>query len=78
MRSVTHLWTYIEGMRTWVYLPETYWDLTARGEDGDLEPEHGGAHSCQPAIIDDLTLDDFAPHIYEVGERLVPAPNQLG
>ncbi|GIT74994.1 MAG: hypothetical protein Ct9H300mP30_0560 [Methanobacteriota archaeon] len=26
MRSVTHLWTYIEGMRTWVYLPETYWE----------------------------------------------------
>ena len=23
MRSVTHLWTYIEGMRTWVHLPQT-------------------------------------------------------
>ena len=69
MRSVTHLWTYIEGMRTWVYLPETYWESDSDEERMEIwNQSMEETIAANQAIIDDLTLDDFAPHIYEVGD----------
>ena len=69
MRSVTHLWTYIEGMRTWVYLPQTYWETESDEERmGIWNQSMEETIASNQAIIDDLTLDDFAPHIYEIGE----------
>ncbi len=69
MRSVTHLWTYIEGMRTWVSLPDTYWETDSDEERMEIWNESmEETIAANRAIIDDLTLDDFAPHIYEVGE----------
>ncbi|MEE3316013.1 MAG: beta-propeller domain-containing protein [Candidatus Thermoplasmatota archaeon] len=69
MRSVTHLWTHIDGLRTWVYLPEAYWE--AETDDERMEIWNQSMEetiAANQAIIDDLTLDDFAPHLYEVGE----------
>ena len=69
MRSVTHLWTYIEGMRTWVYLPETYWESDSDEERMEIwNQSMQETIAANQAIIDDLTLDDFAPHVYEVGD----------
>ena len=80
VRSVTHLWTYIEGLRTWVYLPDDYWNVES-DEDrmaiwNDSVEE---TIAFNTAIIDDLTLDDFAPHLYEVGaEGLFQHPTSTG
>ena len=69
MRSVTHLWTYIEGLRPWVYLPQTYWETDSDEERmGIWNQSMEETIASNQAIIDDLTLDDFAPHIYEIGE----------
>ena len=69
MRSVTHLWTQIDGLRTWVYLPEAYWEADADEEKMEIwNQSMEETIAANQAIIDDLTLDDFAPHLYEVGE----------
>jgi len=69
MRSVTHLWTHIDGLRTWVYLPENYWEADSDEERMVIwNQSMEETISANQAIIDDLTLDDFAPHLYEVGE----------
>ena len=69
MRSVTHLWTHIDGLRTWVYLPENYWESDSDEERMVIwNQSMEETISANRAIIDDLTLDDFAPHLYEVGE----------
>ena len=69
MRSVTHLWTHIDGLRTWVYLPDAYWDADTDEERMDIwNQSMEETIAANQAIIDDLTLDDFAPHLYEVGE----------
>ena len=70
MRSVTHLWTHIDGLRTWVYLPETYWQVETDEERMDIwNQSMEETIAANQAIIDDLTLDDFAPHVYEVDEE---------
>ena len=69
MRSVTHLWTHIDGLRTWVYLPEAYWEADTDEQKMDIwNQSMEETIAANRAIIDDLTLDDFAPHLYEVGE----------
>ena len=69
VRSVTHLWTHIDGLRTWVYLPETYWDADTDEDRMDIwNQSMEETIDANQALIDDLTLDDFAPHSYEVGE----------
>ncbi len=69
MRSVTHLWTHIDGLRTWVYLPEAYWEADTDEQKMDIwNQSMEDTIAANRAIIDDLTLDDFAPHLYEVGE----------
>ncbi|MEE3269766.1 MAG: beta-propeller domain-containing protein, partial [Candidatus Thermoplasmatota archaeon] len=69
MRSVTHLWTNIDGLRTWVYLPETYWEADTDEERMNIWNESmEETIAANQAIIGDLTMDDFAPHLYEVGE----------
>ena len=69
MRSVTHLWTNIDGLRTWVYLPDTYWGMDDEEEKMDIwNQSMEDTIASNRAIIDNLTLDDFAPHVYELGE----------
>lgn len=65
VRSVTHLWSNVNGIRNWVELPESYWS-----EEGDSKLEMWNqtvietiAHNER--IIASLTLDDFAPQMYE-------------
>ena len=70
MRSVTHLWTHIDGLRTWVYLPENYWEADTDEQKMEIwNQSMEETIAANQAIIDDLTLDDFAPHLYEVGEE---------
>ena len=69
MRSVTHLWTHIDGLRTWVYLTENYWEADTDEQKMEIwNQSMEETIAANQAIIDDLTLDDFAPHLYEVGE----------
>ena len=67
VRSVTHLSTYIEGIRHWVPLPDGYWsedDLDKRLDMWNQSMLETIAHNSE--IISDLTLDDLAPHMYEM------------
>ena len=67
VRSVTHLWTYFDGIRNWVDLPEDYWsedDLDKRMDIWNESVEQTVLYNEQ--IISALTLDDFVPHIYEM------------
>ncbi len=67
VRSVTHLWTYFDGIRTWVNLPDDYWsedDLDKRMGIWNDSVNQTILHNEQ--VISELTLDDFVPHIYEM------------
>ena len=66
VRSVTHLWTYFDGIRNWVDLPEDYWsedDLDKRMGIWNESVKQTVLHNEQTISL--LTLDDFVPHIYE-------------
>jgi len=67
VRSVTHLWTYFDGISNWVSLPEDYWSE----DDLDIRMEIWNDSVDQTilqneAVISGLTLEDFVPHIYEM------------
>ena len=67
VRSVTHLWTYFDEIRTWVNLPEDYWsedDLDKRMDIWNESVDQTVSHN--EGVISELTLDDFVPHIYEM------------
>lgn len=67
VRSVTHLWTYFDEIRTWVNLPEDYWsedDLDKRMDIWNDSVDQTVLHNER--VISELTLDDFVPHIYEM------------
>ena len=67
VRSVTHLWTYFDEIRTWVNLPDDYWsedDLDKRMDIWNESVDHTVSHN--EGVISELTLDDFVPHIYEM------------
>ena len=67
VRSVTHLWTYFDEIRTWVNLPDDYWsedDLDKRMDIWNESVDQTVSHN--EGVISELTLDDFVPHIYEM------------
>ena len=67
VRSVTHLSTYIEGLKHWVSLPDGYWnedDLDKRMEMWNQSLLETIAYNSE--AISHLTLDDFVPHMYEM------------
>ena len=67
VRSVTHLWTYFDGIRNWVDLPDGYWSEDDLDKRMDIWNESVGQtvlHNEQ--VISGLTLGDFVPHIYEM------------
>ena len=67
VRSVTHLWTYFDEIRTWVNLPDDYWsedDLDKRMNIWNESVDQTVSHN--EGVISELTLDDFVPHIYEM------------
>ncbi len=69
VRSVTHLWTYFDGIRTWVELTSDYWAEDDIDKRMDMWNESMNAtilHNEQ--AIAALTLDDFVPHIYEMSD----------
>jgi len=69
VRSVTHLWTYFDEIRTWVNLPDDYWsedDLDIRMAIWNDSVDQTILQNEQ--VISELTLDDFVPHIYEMRE----------
>tara|TARA_B100000575_G_scaffold106589_1_gene84914 strand:+ start:18692 stop:20989 length:2298 start_codon:yes stop_codon:yes gene_type:complete len=65
VRSVTHIWSNLNGVRNWVQLPENYWS-----EDGVTKMEIWNRSIVETIeynnqIISSLTLEDFAPKMYE-------------
>ena len=69
VRSVTHLWTYFDGIKTWVDLPSEYW----AEEDMDKRMAISNDSMNQTIlqnenVISQLSLKDFVPHIYEMTE----------
>ena len=67
VRSVTHLWTYFDEIRTWVNLPDDYWsedDLDKRMDIWNESVDQTVSHN--EGVISELTLGDFVPHIYEM------------
>ena len=66
VRSVTHLWTYFNNLRTWVELPDDYWYVQNSDIRMDLwNSSVNETISNNEEIISQLDLEDFAPHIYE-------------
>ena len=67
VRSVTHNYANFEGLRYWVDLPNDYWQLENE-DDRKSAWEYHLSDTIQnnEDVINDLTLDDFAPHMYEM------------
>ncbi len=67
VRSVTHLWTYFDGIRTWVDLPDGYWSEDDMDKRMDIWNESMNNTIIQnEQVISNLALEDFVPHIYEM------------
>ncbi|MDP6886098.1 MAG: beta-propeller domain-containing protein [Candidatus Thalassarchaeaceae archaeon] len=67
VRSVTHNYANFEGLRYWVDLPSDYWQLENE-DDRKSAWEYHLSDTIQnnEDVINDLTLDDFSPHMYEM------------
>ena len=69
VRSVTHNYANFDGLRYWVSLPSDYWELDNE-EDRMAAWEYHLFETVQhnQDIINNLTLADFAPQMYEMTE----------
>jgi uncharacterized secreted protein with C-terminal beta-propeller domain len=70
VRSITHLWTYLEGIQNYVSTPSDYWG--EKNDDVRMEIWNKSVLdtiSYNENIINELTLDDFAPHMYELNQN---------
>ena len=67
VRSVTNIYTDIQGLQTWVELPNNYWQI----EDEDVRMDVWNTSLLETIennaqLIAELTMEDFAPKIYEM------------
>ena len=61
VRSVTHLWTYFDGIRNWVELPEEYWSVEDTDERmGIWNDSVKQTVLDNEQVISELTLDDLS------------------
>jgi uncharacterized secreted protein with C-terminal beta-propeller domain len=66
VRSVTHLYTYYEGIKTWIDLPASYYEIEDIQDKMDLwNKSLRETINSNQEVINSLTLDDFVPQIYE-------------
>ena len=66
VRSVTHLYTYFQGIQSWVSLPNNYYQIEDRHEQMNIWNQSLlETINSNNAIIQSLTLDDFIPQMYE-------------
>jgi len=65
VRSVTHLYTYFDGIRTWVDLPDYYYEIFDLQQRMDLwNLSLNDTIAKNQRVIDSLTLEDFVPQMY--------------
>jgi hypothetical protein len=65
VRSVTHLYTYFDGIRTWVDLPDHYYEIFDPQQRMDLwNLSLSDTIAKNQRVIDSLTLEDFVPQMY--------------
>ncbi len=66
VRSVTHLYTYFQGIQTWVSLPNDYYQIEDKSARMDIWNQSliDTLHSNE-LVIQSLTLEDFVPQMYE-------------
>ncbi len=76
VRSVTHLWTYFDDIRSWVELPSDYWSEDDLDKRMDIWNESvNQTIQDNEAAISALTLEDFVPQIHELrGGELLTHP----
>ena len=68
VRSVTHLYTYFQGINTWVNLPEYYYQIEDTQDRMDLwNKSLMDTISSNQEKINSLTLEDFVPQMYVLG-----------
>ena len=65
VRSVTHLWSNVNGIRNWVDLPEGYWSEEGKAKIEIWNQSVAETIEHNNEIISSLTLEDFAPQMYE-------------
>lgn len=65
VRSVTHLYTYFDSIRTWVDLPDYYYEIFDPQQRMDLwNLSLSDTIAKNQRVIDSLTLEDFVPQMY--------------
>ena len=65
VRSVTHLYTYFDGIRTWVDLPQYYYEMEDPQERMVLwNRSLRDTINSNQEVINSLTLEDFVPQMY--------------
>ena len=66
VRSVTHLYTYFQGIQTWVNLPDDYYLTKSINEQMNIwNSSLSNIIRSNSEVIQSLTLDDFVPQMYE-------------
>ena len=66
VRSVTHLYTYFQGIQTWVNLPDDYYLTKSINEQMNIwNSSLSNTIRSNNEVIQSLTLEDFVPQIYE-------------
>ena len=67
VRSVTHLYTYFNGLKTWVDLPNYYYQIEDSEERIEIWNESlMNTITTNTELIESLSLEDFVPQMYQM------------
>ena len=74
VRTVTHAWMDIPGLKTWLEFPEGYWNLDYDDPQRKIMRQNAAVAAIQhnSGVIDDLALEDLLPQVHErLGDEII-------
>ena len=74
VRTVTHAWMDIPGLKTWLEFPEGYWNLDYDDPQRKIMRQNAAAAAIQhnSGVIDELALEDLLPQVHErLGDEII-------
>ena len=74
VRTVTHAWMDIPGLKTWLEFPQGYWNLDYDDPQRKIMRQNAAIAAIQhnSGVIDDLALEDLLPQVHErLGDEII-------
>ena len=74
VRTVTHTWMNIPGLRTWLEYPDNYWDYDYDGEERKVIRQQAAAAAINhnQKVLEEISLEDILPQVHErIGNQII-------